>query len=415
MFAKANNSVESQAPHNSVRRVSFASAVVLAISLSLAAGFRAITKRSDVANSVADEKSRSQYVQAMCDNPLRVGPLIKPVFPQNSPEARSVAQALSHPPGVALDGASLCHLLRAYGQGVIPREDITSGDEAIAILSDQTIASQYFNEPMLLETRNGLRYRLDTVDARANQPGESHRDQCLAAFAELGLPLKRTVRTLHGVHSIRDLLTESVATFTLNEEEITWTAMAYCLYLAPQRSWCNRDGQQFSFDDLAKSLLQRPLQKASCGGTHLLMAMSLIIRADDEYHIISPPTRNMLVGRIRLSVDAAVKAQTHDGFWSLGWDGSVHVSRVIQNLQFNKLAITGHVLEWLEYLPVDLQPEQQVYVRAADWLCGQLITFSRRDIESYEFCPWTHSVCGVRNLVEPIKDIPLQTMIKNIR
>jgi hypothetical protein len=221
--------------------------------------------------------------------------------------------------------------------------------------------------------------------------GESHRDMWLAELAQLGLPLSTPLRAGEGTFTLRDVLIDSIANFTLQQEEIHWTAIAYCLYLPPQKAWRDRDGNVFAFDDLAKELLGRPLSRASCGGAHVLEAMTFLVRVDAEVPCLSTSSRQSILDRLRNVVSKAVTAQSHEGFWTAGWDTS-------EPALHSSLLVTGHVAECLQYLPRDLQPGAETYRRAAQWLCAEL---QRRagSFGDQEVCPWTHAVCSVRNLI----------------
>jgi hypothetical protein len=94
----------------------------------------------------------------------------------------------------------------------------------------------------------------------------------------------------------------------------------------------------------------------------------------------------------------AVEAQAKEGYWTLGWDEPKSARPAHLDASSFRLLITGHLLEWMEYLPLDLQPDAEIYYRAGQWLCSELGRMPR-SLQVQEFCPWTHAVCSVRNLV----------------
>src|SRR5207302_3298465 len=115
----------------------------------------------------------------------------------------------------------------------------------------------------------GWRSPTGGAEGTARDPSmELHRDQTLAAFAELGLPLSFTLQGDGGTGTLRDVLDDSLANFHLGQKELAWTALAYALYLPPVKSWINRYGERFGFDQLVSEMLDRPLDAESCGGTH---------------------------------------------------------------------------------------------------------------------------------------------------
>jgi hypothetical protein len=152
---------------------------------------------------------------------------------------------------------SLClHLLHLYGlEETFPYSDVESGTKLLDMLTNDRIGQPFFGVAPLIRTRSGIRFQ--------GEPGlrasESHRDQCLASFGELGLPLSYPLLVDGQNHTLRDVLCDSVANFHLKQAELNWTALAYILYLPPSRKWVNRYGEQYSFDDVVRNLLHRPL------------------------------------------------------------------------------------------------------------------------------------------------------------
>ena len=73
-------------------------------------------------------------------------------------------------------------------------------------------------------TRHGLRYCLYDDPVFHSKVGEVHRDQVLATFAALNLPLNTPMSAGSRTFSINDLLSECEANFDINEKEPAWTA-----------------------------------------------------------------------------------------------------------------------------------------------------------------------------------------------
>jgi len=322
------------------------------------------------------------------DAPRRVPTLARRVFPANCAEDRLVRALLGSPPSVPLDGAAACHFLRAYGLGPIPNSALQSGRLTALAMLDGNRAKQLFGKPLFYQTRYGVRSTLALPDRTPGKTGagEAHRDQCLAAFAEAGLPLSTPIRTSSGVFSIRAVLDDSVLNFKPDEEEIHWTAIAYCLYLPAQTAWRNRDGERFGFDDLANELMRRPLGEASCGGAHLLYALTLLLRVDREAPRLSQPVRQAVEQRLRKCVATAMGSQAADGWFALDWFQPGALPPRIANPPLYRLIATGHIVEWMQYLPEDLQPAQAVYVRAAAWLHSELTKMMTGSFEASQFC-----------------------------
>jgi hypothetical protein len=336
------------------------------------------------------------------DVPVRVRPLVRPLFPPDSPEAVCINRLLQEPLPGATNVSCCCHLLRLYGLEPIPHSRFASGRDVVAALTDHKLSATLFGEPIFFQTRSGIRYR--DPDIQRIVTGENHRDICLATFAELGLPLTTPMTTPSGSFSLRDLLRDSTDSFDINQDELAWTAIAYALDLAPQGGWANRDGESFTFDDLANALLRKPLQNASCGGTHLLYAMTVLWRVDCSRPHLSESVRNALAQRLRQSVTAAVAAQHKEGYWILDWHAMDKEKPEMPRIRprdtlDRRLLATGHLLEWLELLPEQFQPPKDVYRRAARWLSAVLAD-GFRVTTSDSFCPPVHAACAVKALIE---------------
>ena len=365
-------------------------------------GFRLTNRLSPVRTTVASALSSTGS-----DAPLRIGPLAPVLFGKESAEAEFVERMLrAHQPGpVSL--SYCCHLLRLYGWGGMPGPHFMSGREVLAALTDSAASERCFGEPVFFLTRSGIRYRpleRSFAKTRENARGtENHRDICLATFAEAGLPLSAKFTTPERAFQLRDLLRDSVENFHLGQEELPWTAVAYALYASPGPVWANRFGEVFEWDALTEALLAAPFQGGSCGGTHLLYALTLIRRVEGTNRPLGSATHVRLDGRLKAVIASACVQQATDGHWLTDWwvdaaDEAAAPRRPGEDSVFARLLITSHLLECLTLEPPELQPPAEVYRRAAQWLCRVLR--DGKTVNESSVCPRTHAVCAVRNLVE---------------
>lgn len=334
------------------------------------------------------------------DAPRRVGPLAPVLFDKDSDEAVCVQRLLRSPQPGPRNLPYCCHLLRLYGWGSMPGPHFTSGREVLAVLTDLESSKRYFSEPAFFQTRSGIRYR--TLEVASANGAENHRDICLATFAEAGLTLSTEFTTLKETFHLRDLLRDSVQNFHLQQKELPWTAIAYALYPSVGPRWTNRFGESFGWDDLTEALLAAPLERGSCGGTHLLYALTIIRRVDETDRLLSAPVRTKLDERLKALIASACARQAADGHWSTDWWADVGNKPADRNRQakespVTRLLITGHLAECLTLMPPDFQPSTVVYRRAAHWLYRFLVADR---IDGEFFCPRTHAVCALRHLVE---------------
>jgi hypothetical protein len=303
-----------------------------------------------------------------------------------------------------LVSSSYClHLLRVHGmQGRFERGEPPSGDAILKLLTDDGASSAYFDQRPVVRTPNGVRFPTMRDIPSDNRSMERHRDHTLAALGELGLPLSHPLRVGGGMASLRDVLTDSVANFHLGQAELDWTAIAYALYLPPIRAWANRYGERFSFDELANELERRPMDRASCGGTHLLYALTLLARVNAESPVLSEATRARLVAHLARCVTVLERTQQPDGSWPVWWNHELlpegHPSDLsVTDDDANRLLMTGHLAEWLLYLPADIPLPQPMLTRTGHWLRTRLLAASSRDMQG-AFCPFSHAVCVLKQI-----------------
>jgi hypothetical protein len=292
-------------------------------------------------------------------------------------------------------------MLRLYGQGPMSGPHFFSGREVLAALTDLATSERYFGEPAFFPTRTGIRYR--SLEFASAMGAENHRDICLATFAEIGLPLSTELTTPNERFRLQDLLRDSVQNFHLQQNELPWTAVAYGLYPSPGPRWTNRFGETFSWDQLTEAVLEAPFRGSSCEGTHLLYALTVIRRVEGQGHTLAPPLRARLDERLGAMIASACARQAADGHWTSDWwaDAArepVSPNRKVDDSISTGLLITGHLLECLTLASPELQPPADVCRRAARWLCRILADNRMTTEESY--CPRTHAICAVRNLIE---------------
>jgi hypothetical protein len=223
--------------------------------------------------------------------------------------------------------SGLSHLLLFYGRGPTDLPTFTSGEFMLRALLDEPTAEKCFGKSPFVKTRHGLRYSTLNDPVFHSKAGESHSDQCLAAFADLNLPLSTCIHLRSGEYTILSLLAESEAQFSLDQHEPAWTAMAYVKYIPPNVTWTNRFGEKTSFSQLSQHLLKVDLASQSCDGTHILEALVRINNADSEHPLLDAETRNRVKAFITNRVCEIVELQNADGSWEKQWCESLRRTR----------------------------------------------------------------------------------------
>lgn len=304
------------------------------------------------------------------------------------------------------------HILRLHGvNATLPHATFDSSHSLLRILTEDGAGRQYLGAPVPRQTRHGVALVGNAESAAAfERTSESHRDQILAAFGELGIPLSQPLTIGEETFTLADVLSDSIANFHLGQQELQWTALAYAVYLSPTREWTNKFGDTTTFDMLVARLIESPLWESSCAGTHLVSTLTTIYRVDTENTpILAPPTRETLRERLEQFAKCACETQKTDGSWDLEWyRGALRDSKRIlptDSTLADRLLVTGHLAEWLLYLPEDFGVPDHVIKNAALWLLPVLTAQSvRQTAES--ICPSTHAACVLKAVhkgpVEPV-------------
>jgi len=288
-----------------------------------------------------------------------------------------------------------------------PERDLPSSEAILELLTSADAGRKYFGSPAFIRTRSGVRFPTAARSVLVPSIGwESHRDQVLAAFGELGIPLTQPLRFDDTTLSVRDALRDSIANYHAGQDELMWTGLAYALYLPPIRSWLNRYGERTSFDELVTELLGRPLDRSPCAGTHLVYTLTVLARADQQQPVLTEPVRDRLWQRLRQARDAALATQEPDGSWPLDWNrgllakaGGREMGLDVDSLS-SRLLTTGHLAEWLLCLPVELAVPDSCLERAGWWLHEQLRAATPELVQD-SFCPYTHAARVVLLLTGP--------------
>jgi hypothetical protein len=270
---------------------------------------------------------------------------------------------------------------------------LMSGPEAFRQLTDERLAKAVFEKSPFIRTRDGIRYRLSRRAPSGDGIGlgESHRDQCLGTFATLGYPLDEPLTLESGAYTIRDLLNESVANFTLEQDELSWTAQAYVCYLVPSKSWRDRFGRTTTFSMLARYMMDHGFRQQSCAGLHVLSALVDIVQADNRCGILDRQTRIDARAFLRETMDCLPRTQRDDGSWDENWARSAAPAPLRSSLQ-SQLIVTGHLLELLHKLQPAPPPE--LIGRPTKWLLLKLPTIDLKQ-NGIQLCPLTHAIRAI--------------------
>ncbi len=278
------------------------------------------------------------------------------------------------------------HALRFWGaEATFADKQALSGDEMRRILIDHRYYLAAWGkdaQPLLSRESQGVAVRTQEGGATA-----SHVDHTLATLAEIGTPLDHPVITPTGPATVRDIFTQAIRDFSLNQAEYEWTALALALYAPTADAWVTKEGQHVTFDALAARIMRQGYQQGVCFGNHRLYTLAALLQVDDTHAILQPATRGAIRQHLLEATARLVATQHPQGWWDANWaeGGAVEPGQAWGDLS-RRLLATGHALEWWAVAPEDLLPPRETIVRASQWLITEIEKLDEKAVEdNYTF------------------------------
>jgi hypothetical protein len=196
---------------------------------------------------------------------------------------------------------------------------------------------------------------------------ETHPNQFLAYFAQMGLPRDFPIQTDNKTFTIADLVATAKRQFD-PAEDATWTLITLLEYGDANEKWSNQFGQVFQVTDLVPSVVaELDGTQRVCGGTHALLALAISRRRLASNERSSEAVLQVISSRLNTELQDVRQSQASDGGFAASW-----AADVTQDELGAKLYATGHCLEWIL---LTLPPEELSspwVVRAVGFLADAL-------------------------------------------
>ena len=220
-------------------------------------------------------------------------------------------------------------------------------------------------KPLLLDQPGGVAIRWGLEECAS-----VHHDHWLACLTEAGVSLDQPVFTpARHMHTINDVIQQSLRDFRLDERETEWSTMAFGLWIAPTKAWTNGEGRQISFDQIAERLIRGHKRLGVCNGLHRVYSLVVLIRLDNDHKILSAGVREKIFDHLRGVRRNIMESQFEDGHWPTNWmDGAEAISKPVDDPLFRKVIATGHHLEWMAIAPPELHVPREQLEKAAKWV-----------------------------------------------
>ena len=303
--------------------------------------------------------------------------------------AAVLSQIVPHFPAKKMKPNHVEHALRTWHvDAEFQDSDALSGVQMRDFLIDhgRFLASWEPDVEPLLQERPG-----DGIYVRwGREVGSSvHHDHMLACLTEAGLSLSQPVFTPNRRDlTFRDVLRESLRDFRYDERETEWSVMAFGLWLPPTKSWKLADGRNMSFDMLAKRLLRGHNHMGTCGGTHRLYSLMVLLRLDEKFDILSDDVAAATFKHLESIRDLLKVCQFEDGHWPYNWPNGEEAFKKpdLTIPLYRHVIATGHHLEWLAIAPESLHPPREQIRQAAAWVIQKTVAMNESEIlDNYTF------------------------------
>ncbi len=174
---------------------------------------------------------------------------------------------------------------------------------------------------------------------------EGHPTQFMAYLTMCRLPTSHEFKTAGGeVVTVQDIINNAKMEVTrATDVEMTWTLWALAHYLEPTAQWVNKNGEQWSMEELLRTELRNTIYDAPCGGTHSLFACAY---ARNAHLQTRQPLRGVWLEadqKIQRFIAEAKALQNPDGSFSIHF----FKGRGSSNDFNTRITSSGHMIEWL--------------------------------------------------------------------
>lgn len=181
-------------------------------------------------------------------------------------------------------------------------------------------------------------------------PGvQGHNGQFLAALAQARVMKTYPVRVAGKEFTVEDII-HSEQKACRSGTELTFKLIGLNHYLEPDATWTNELGETWSIERLVREELPQKINGATCGGTHRLVGLSLVVQKRQKLDMPINGVYDQASRKVHGYQRHTFQLQNSDGSFSSEWFRGPGNN---PNLE-RRLRTSGHLLEWLVMtLPTD--------------------------------------------------------------
>jgi hypothetical protein len=207
---------------------------------------------------------------------------------------------------------------------------------------------------------------------------QGHQDQFVAEMVQWDVPLDRKFRVAGRDYTFGDFVKHSKARASVTaNQELEWALLILAEHEGTDAVWTNGAGEQVRLEDLVRRELGRPLNTASCGGTHRLFGLTWayhlhLQRGGKKEGVWEAVAEGIEEGKKR-----ARRLQNSDGSFSTEWFRGRGNARD-PGLRLNT---TGHIFEWLALALTDTELHEPWVQEAANALSLMILEAQTGPVE----------------------------------
>ncbi len=240
---------------------------------------------------------------------------------------------------------------------------------------------------------------------------QGHQDQFVAEMVEWGVSPQRKFVVDGKDYTFDDFLRFSKARASVQTpQELEWALVIIGTRYGTDISWTNAFGENLRFEDLVRAELGKDVDKATCGGTHLLFGLSWVYHLHLQHGGEATGVWKELADRTAAYKKKALELQNADGSFSTDFFRD-RANAPDLTLRINT---TGHIFEWLSLALSDEELREPWMQAAASTLAMMFLENERTGIEGgsmyhavHGLLIYTSRVYGSDKLGELAPHVPL--------